>query len=145
MNIEALNKQKCKIGNVNFVINKLNAFEGDEVFGLMRTELVKVANVLDGDDMDMATLLKAVMALPQATIREVRERLFNACTYQHEGINMAAPLDTHMFDTAFDGLDTFDIYELLARCLVVNFFSSSRKIKKLMAHLNPPTKLESPS
>lgn len=147
MNFEALNKQKCKIGNISFTINKLNAFEAEKVFGLLRVDIVKVFGETENGVNDMMSIITALMAIPQHTLDQSKNMLFPNCTYCEDGNTypVAPKLETHLFDHVFQKLDLFDIYELLARCLVVNFFSSFVKFNKLQERLSLATQQEEQS
>ena len=132
-------KTKFQIGTTHFDVRKLLV---DDAFWLLEEVRegmgVSFGNIDLDDQIDLRVhIVKAVLGAPRELVRSVRDQLFANVLFRNQHNKTPVPL-LGSEDSAFDGLSAFDIYEVLVRCLAVNFFDSlSEKISSLnQAELN---------
>lgn len=121
-------KPEVKVGNVTFKIGKLNGIVGLEVMEDIRVEVATLANTIDSLK-DVFDIFMVISLLPVKFVADVRDRLFTQVKYKVDGnasdfLILAKPV----YESVFAGLDVAHIYELIARCLFVNFFSSFKRM-----------------
>ena len=115
------------IGPTTFSFTKLGAMEGWNVLERIREEVGKTADLEKlefGEDMKAmaVSLLKAVLALPSPVVEEIRRRLFASVQFKSASTTWQALAGAE--DSAFNGLESSAIYEVMGRSLSVNFFGS---------------------
>ena len=130
MNLEELKKTTVTLGTTRFTINKLSACAALEL--LERTRVALATTVVPGGESDLlgASIFTAIAAIPVEFSKDLRRELFKKVQFRRSGDSRDIYLTEEMWDMAFEGLEASDIYNLMLRALVVNFFYSFEKIKK---------------
>ena len=122
-----LTARRVKMGETTFHIGKMLPMEGFDTLERIRRALGESADlsrVGGGSIAEIgATAVKAILALPPAEVAHIRDDLF-------AHVKIACPQSSGLLDLlgnegmAFDELEPVAIYELLARCVAVNFSAS---------------------
>ena len=139
-------------GTTHFTIHKLLAMEGFRVLDKIREAVGERLSHVDSDA-SVPTMIAAVaLSIPTAKVEEIMRPLFAQVTYTntHAKTPLKVSDGNIIDDAAFAGLEPIAIYNLLIRCLAVNFFSSFTEIKSLLATALPdsspqPTATSTPS
>ena len=124
-------EQDFEMNGVRFRIEKMKSMEGWAMGLKILNKLGLSMNFLTSDAFNenmndlqaMMMLFQSVLTLPPEFVDQVRAALFERVTFQKEGesprkLGGAEPM---VFDEGF-----FEVLEVFARCLVVNFTPSSR-------------------
>jgi hypothetical protein len=127
------------IGNqgaeVWFEITKLSALRAWRLLEYIRKTLGSAEHVagIGGDNAgtDMLMLVTTLMALPEEKIEHIRSVLFENVMYRTASMRgNAVPLVTEGdIDVAFADLEPVHIYEVMGRCLMINFTGSFNAIR----------------
>ena len=142
VNIDELKKESITYGVVTFEIRKLSAVKAMEVVEILRVSLANTLTKLESSNNYVRDVLSLILTLPPEIVDKVKKMLFSSVVFRKEGeVKGGLPLEPQYYDMAFQTLDVFNIYELIARCLFVNFFYTVEKLKQFMALVlpNPPT------
>ena len=140
--IDDLKKECVTLGDTVFNINKLSASKALKLFEYMRQHIGQHFNntiVSDLSTLDSLSVIKSVLSLPADTVHYVMVKLFEGVTFK-TGKSGAMPLTEPCWDMAFS--DMAHMYDLLLRCLVVNFFSSLTQLMETYRTVIPLTPLE---
>ena len=142
---QSFQERDIDLNGTKFTIGKLLAEENFELMEILRPALGdKLHDLLDkglqehkGEDaakkqkqrtQDFAVaMITAILGLPAPVIRDVRERLFRHVSFTNRlAVDpMVLAEDT---GTAFVDLEFIHIYEMLVRCMAVNFTQSFRDL-----------------
>jgi len=139
--IDDLKKESVILGSTSFKIKKLPASKALKVFEYMRQHIGQhFNNTLDSDlsTLDSLGVIKSVLSLSADTVHHVMVKLFDCVDFKN-GQSGYMPLTESCWDMAFS--DMAHMYDLLLRCLVVNFFSSLNQLMdtyRAIAPLTPP-------
>ena len=124
---EEFKKKEFTIADTKFVINKLNAYQGMLLLDKIRVSLF--ASEIGDSSNELAMLLKSIAGFPHDKLIEIQGILFAKVQYCKKGDNAKLYLSSeNHIDMAFGDGEPVDIYELLLRCLAVNFTNSFKKI-----------------
>ena len=118
------------IEGVEFHIAPLNPFDGYQIFEEIRNEIGKVTGAqsqplnvnimgagLPGD------FIQILLNMPRAYVEALRVRMFEEVFYAYPGAREREKLVGNE-RSAFSALQPIAVYEVLVRCLAVNFTSS---------------------
>ena len=128
--IEALTKTEFEIGRTRFFIAKLPAIAAFDLLELIRHEVGKSADLVvpeGSENKRVATLLPLMLSLDPAFVKRVRTTLFEKVSYSNDRVPTPQKL-AGAEDMAFDGSEAVAVYEVLLRCLAVNFTASLRAV-----------------
>ena len=122
--LDQMNEQKFTIGEVEFSITKLSAMDGWRLLEDIRHQIGK-SDLGDSVEADiLKQISKTITGMDPAFVDDVRERLFKKVEFKTKDVKAGwLPLSGGE-DMAFEKLEPSAIYELLMRCLVVNFTAS---------------------
>lgn len=126
-------------GKTHFTITKLMPFEGFRVLDKIREAVGEQAAKLPADASVQNIIVAIAMSIPSEKLEAIMRPLFTSVTFTSATVKTPAPVADHntIDEMAFNGLEPITIYNLLLRCLAVNFFSSFTAIKSLLATANP--------
>ena len=127
---EDLNVTEFEIGGARFVISKLPAMPAFALLEEIRREVGRRSSALAPDDAGgagTAGLLQLVLDLEPQFVDRVRRKLFENVVFANETARTPQPL-AGAEDIAFEGLEPLAVYEVLLRCLAVNFSASLRGV-----------------
>ena len=127
---EELTATEFEIGRTRFFIAKLPAIGAFDLLELLRHEVGKSADLVvpEGSENErVATLLKLMLSLDPAFVRQVRQKLFEKVSFSNDRVPNPQKL-AGAEDMAFDGSEAVAVYEVLLRCLAVNFTASLRAL-----------------
>lgn len=114
-----------------FTILPLNAFEAYKLLEYVREHIG--VNLLQFNASDIASSLVSLVATKTMHVEHVRQTLFTKVRYKLptsvEGAMMKNESDIVQ---AFHKGTAADIYELLLRCVFVNFFSTFKRLSAVM-------------
>ena len=135
MNVEAMRKQDVTMGDVDFKISKIPAMEAYDLLELARIQLANCADKITPSGNAMVDFIKSVGCLPVEFTNHLKSELFKRVTFikksnmvgNNQGVGL--PLTSDKFAMAFENLDPSYVYELLIRCLVVNFFYFFKRLQ----------------
>ena len=125
---EQLTATEFEIGGTRFFVAKLPAMAAFDLMELIRHELGKSADLAlpEGAASEMiGALLKLVLSLDPAFVRLVRKTLFEKVSFSNQRVPTPQQL-AGAEEMALDGLEPVAVYEILLRCLAVNFTASLR-------------------
>ncbi len=138
-------KLNVQIGETHFEIRKLLVMDSFAVLEELREGLGEQLGEVDSDDPLQVTMVKTILSAPRELVISIRDQLFANVLFRNESYRTPMIL-AGMEEAAFDGLTPIDVYEMLVRCLAVNFFDTFREIASKLgvglsngAELNPPT------
>ena len=122
-----LTARRVKMGKTTFHIGKLLPMEGFDTLERIRLALGKSADlsrVGNGSIAEMgAAAVKAILSLPPEDVARIRDDLFAQ-------VRVSVPQSSATLELlgnegmAFEDLEPVAVYELLARCIAVNFSAS---------------------
>ncbi|MEE9451373.1 MAG: hypothetical protein V3V61_01290 [Gammaproteobacteria bacterium] len=145
MNIDEYKNSKVEIGKTTFVIDKLNANAGFKVLEILRVAIIASGESFQTAGNDFMNMCKGVLGLPIDIVESVKTELFNNIRFfkeKNETKGKGIYLQRQCYDMAFEGLEPIDMYDLLLRALVVNFFSSFQKLKSKIPQLQSLIELD---
>ena len=116
---------EVEIGETRFRFSKLPAMRGYALLEKIRTAIGRHAGVQSSAG--MGAIVRAVLSLPPEFVEEVRIELFGEVKFSNRMAQTAQTL-AGAEDTAFADLEPVAVYEVLVRCLAVNFTESFRQI-----------------
>lgn len=124
-------EQEFKIGDVRFRVGKMPALKAFNLLEYMRKVVAdrdETAGIDPGNGtIAMVMLVKAIAGLPTDAVEHIRRELFPCVQYWtpnvHGGSGIELLTDDDV-DAAFATLEPIKIYELIVRCLAVNFTGS---------------------
>lgn len=144
---EKLLDEEFTLGATSFRIHKIPALEAWEVLEQIREQFGKT---LDADVMalkgvgsamadkasenghasdrtadQISAMARLVLGLPPSFVKSLRNRLFAHAQFRNQVAVDWQPLQGGE-DTAFMNLEPVEVYNVLVRCLAVNFFPSFR-------------------
>ena len=128
-------KTEFTIGNCKFSVEKLRAMEGYWLLEQIRYEFRNTVLKELGDDEN--ALFASFFMLDPQFVETVRKRLFQRVKFTNESAITAQQL-AGAEDIAFTGLEPLAIYEIIVRCLMINFSNSLRDILDLLSRSNNP-------
>lgn len=108
---------------VKFYIEKLTPLKALALFERIRPGIGAAMAHLRKGDMNESSYIDMVCLLPPETVALAMDRLFKTVRFTRSNIPDPVTLQGDI-DSAFDGLEPIAIYEVLVRCLVVNFIGS---------------------
>ena len=123
---EAWQETEFTIGGTTFHVTKMNAMDSFEVLELIRTSSASAlvnADATGTVQETVASLISGVLSIPRSNLRQIREELFREVRFTNKiaRTKMVLYQNEHK---AFNGLLPTHVYEVLARCLCVNFTES---------------------
>ena len=129
-----LTQEDFKIGDVEFHIDPLNPFIGYKMLEEIRNEIGKVTGAqtqplnitLSGAGLP-GDFIQILLNMPASYVDSLRARLFQEVYYRYPGAMERTQLGGHE-EEAFSALLPVAVYEVLVRCLAVNFTSSAISI-----------------
>ncbi len=128
--IEKLTETEFEIDGTRFFIAKLPAMAAYDLMELIRHELGKSQALVmpeGGEDATVSGLLRVVLSLDPSFVKMVRRKLFERVSFANARATKPQQL-AGAEDMAFDGLEPVAVYEVLVRCLAVNFTPSLRAL-----------------
>ena len=117
-----LTENDFTIAQTRFVIDKLPAMRAYDLLEAIRYE-VGTTDQQGTIEWRADTLIGLILGLKPAFVKQVRDKLFAAVHFTNENAQTPQPL-LGAEDTAFKGLEPVSVYEVLTRCLAVNFMPS---------------------
>lgn len=133
-----------ELDGVRFFIDKFSAMDGAREMERLRRMIGQARVALpDGAD-GAAALIAALVHLPDIFDSGLVARHFARVRFAGQGATAPQPL-AGAEDMAFAGSEPIAIYEVLARCLAVNFFESGRRLLDLVSPPPATTSRRPPS
>ena len=123
---EKLMADEFSIGETRFFVAKLPAMAAFDLLESIRHELSKSADMSlseVGAAKTIGSLIKVVLSLNPAFVARVRRKLFEKVSFSNERMVSPQAL-AGAEDAAFSGLEPMLVYEVLIRCLAINFTAS---------------------
>ena len=136
--LDSLTDTEFEIDGTRFFVAKLPAMAAFFLLEQIRHELGKsqALTIPEGaEEQTITALLKMVLSLDPAFVRLVRLKLFEKVSFSNARVTTPQPL-AGAEDTAFDGLEPVAVYEVLLRCLAVNFLGSLRGLVSKLGDAN---------
>ena len=138
-------ERELTIGGTTFVIGKLLPMDAFRVLEKIRVAIGHSVKTINTEGMEPATSIVALLfSLPEDTVEDVRKRLFAGVKFRNQ--NAVTPRPVYPDEAmAFRDLEPVAVYEVLVRCLAVNFTGSFREIISRMGALipdSPPPDIE---
>lgn len=145
--------EKVVIGETEFIFEKALAMEAFRLFESLRPALTSVSDTLqkaeqrrqkkeDPQAIAMTALIEIAGTLPQESVQNAMTHLSQHIFFRR-GSNPKQKVATDL-DSAFAGLSTVRIYEILIRAFLVNFQTSFVDLQLLQAGLMPAKDTEKP-
>ena len=128
--LDGLTEPEVEMMGTRFFIAKLPAMAAFDLMELIRHELGKSQSVTlpeGAPDVLVSGLIRMVMSLDPAFVSGVRRKLFEHVSFSNQRVPTPQQL-AGAEDMAFDGLEPVAVYEVLVRCLAVNFTPSLRAL-----------------
>ena len=129
MKFKDYSDKTVRIKNTTFYIQKMNADKGWEVFEKLRVALADKAAEMESVGFEK-DFIKLFSCLPIDFVLSLRQELFSHVYFTNQEAKDRLELSEEFIPMAFKELEPIHIYELLFRCLAVNFFSSFQIIKE---------------
>ena len=130
-NIDDLKATDFTLGNTQFRIHKLLPMEGFRVLEDIRAALGPKIMQLQSEDTSLNNMLTGfvglVLSVSTQDVQNVMRQLFIEAYFKDEHSNQFVSLSGNE-GLAFKELEPFHVYEVLARCLVINFTGSLDEI-----------------
>ena len=128
---------------VRFYVKKLMPLQGMALFEKIRPGIgAALGAVRKSGGVDESAMIDIVCLVPSETVAVAMDRLFRHVTYSRSDV--PEPVSLHGdIDSAFAGLEPIAIYEVLARCLCINFIGSFSALLSQMGGEDDP--ITSPS
>ena len=125
-----------------FTIQQLLAMEGFRVWEPLRVELFERASrmPLTVSGNSMIALVGVLLSVSESTLDRVRSKLFEQVLFTNQNAQTPMVLAGNE-NMAFNGLETVHVYEVLVKCLVINFTPSLLELLSLMDRIpstSPP-------
>ena len=141
--------EEYKVGSITFYIKKLSAFDQNAVFEEIRYHLATETDLFDsffGNDENISVeeaqkqgtkMFTAILKLDPKFIRFLCDMLFKGVTFTTDEMAglQPLPLTTQNEETAFRNISFTTRYELLVRCLKLNFSDSLESIVSALTSL----------
>lgn len=127
--MEEFRKPEFEINGTHYEITKMRSMPGFALLEQIRQNLglsfsalaeIRNGNLLEADA--MTALAQTLLCLPPDFVELVRKKLFEGVSFRNEEVKTALPL-AGKEQMAIK--EPFEVYELIARCLAVNFIPSS--------------------
>ena len=134
----AFAERDFEIGNTHFRVHKLLPMRGFQVLEMIRSALGgKLASVLSDTDSGVATVIVgAALSLPPEAVERISAALYERVEFARPGSDYMA-LTPATQPMAFEDIEPVQIYELLIRCLAVNFTASWDAILSRIREIRP--------
>lgn len=123
---------------VKFQVEKLMPLQGLALFEKIRPGIGAALARINKEGMGEGTLIDIVCLFPPETVGIIMDRLFQTVLYSRESVPDATRLSGDV-DSAFFGLEPIAIYEVMARCLIINFIGSVSALLSRMRGEGSPT------
>lgn len=121
--IEDLKKPTVTYGGIKFEVRELLTMESVDLLDyIIERAVARSSSIMISTDSAAMSLLLAVMSLPAPEKAYIRSALFKHVVYT-DGQGVSDTLAENE-DHAFEKLEAFHVYAVLARALVVNFLPS---------------------
>lgn len=137
LNSDNLRQTQFMIGEKQFTILPLSAFEGFKLLEYIRENIG--FNLLQFDSESLGSSLASLIATKAVYVDHVRKVLFSKVSFRTLDSKVSGMLSDININQAFEDCQAFDIYELLLRCVYVNFFSTFDRVSKLLDNKPQPT------
>jgi len=125
---EDFKNPEFEISGVKFKISKLPPMKGFKMAEEIRFNLAKSANQIEvdgsSDEKSAALFFKAILSLPVEFIERLQKELFKHFEFQGSGVDKGWMILSGAEDMAFQDFEIINIYEALARGLIINFSGS---------------------
>lgn len=117
-------KQKeCTLGRTRFRIEKMLPMQGFEVLEMVRSAVGDRFRTLSAETGTAGALISVILGIDPPALRSIMDRLFRSVHFTNA--NVKTPMVVFGNEgMAFESCQPIDVYELLARCLTVNFRES---------------------
>ena len=133
-------ERECQIGDTTFSIGKMPTIEGWDCMEVIREQTGMTIMNLKDDSKDsedpriavMKAIVKIFFTLPVPFVKKLKIQLFSHCQYKNEQTTWS-PLKQVNMQSAFGALEPIAVYEVLVRCLAVNFTVSCQEIIDLIS------------
>ena len=142
---------KLTIGGVSFDICKLPVMDGYRLSEQIRealalqSEAVEMPQDVKGEAVAATAFVKSVLTLPPSVVEKVRKTLFSSVTFKTKDVEQGWIGLLGAEDMAFESLETYHVYEVFGRCLLVNFSGSFTDILSRFQGLMDRLKASNPS
>ena len=156
---EELSVSQFEIGQVRFNVQKLPAMAAWALMEQIRRELgrtsaevVALGNTAASNDdeeeatgLTWGTVIQMVLSLEPVFVDGVRKKLFERVEFQRDDTARTPQKLAAAEDMAFEDVEPLAVYEVLLRCLVVNFSPSLRALGSRFGVLGRTSIPSSPS
>ena len=140
MNIKAswAKELEFSIKSTRFRITRMLPMDGFAVLEDIRQSIGENIQLIRESSSVTTALATVVMAIKPNDLERIRHKLFAEVSFQNEIAKTWRPLypDEAM---GFNGLEAIHVYEVLGRCLAVNFFDSSQGIARAFQDMTQDT------
>ena len=128
--IKGLKEPEFMIEDVIFQVKKLSPWKGWQLMEKIRYDLGMSADNVDASEESTLLFYKAILMMPPEKIEQYMEILFKGLEFRGEGVERGWMALDGSEDMAFQSLEPIHFYELLVRCLAVNFSKSFHAIAR---------------
>ena len=127
--VEQMTKTDFTIGSTHFAVTKMPAFESYAMSESIREALGKITGQEQAvfQENQWGSIVQMFLSLPASFVEGVRRELFQYVYYLRPD-SMLQPAPIGDVNVAFDGLEPMAIYEVLVRCLAINFTASGLEV-----------------
>ena len=122
--IKGLKDSEFSMCGVKFQVKKLSPIAGFHMFEKIRYEISSNAESSEAEPDSPLLFYKAVLTLEPRVIEEIRVELFKSVSFRGNGVESGWMELDGSEEMALQGMEALHIYELLIRCLSVNFSGS---------------------
>ena len=120
-----------KLGDTTFYVRKLTAMRGHKVSEMIRAA-VGVQTLRFGGASDVPTLIAGIiLSLNPVDVEAITKVMWERVEFKNGTAQTPLPLLGNE-DMAFEHLEPVDVYEVIVRCLAVNFTASLEGILSRM-------------
>ena len=141
-NPESLSEPQFQIGDTRFSVKKMPAMEAWAVLEKIRAQTGAAMDLSTPEGGIEHTFLRIIVSLRVDFVNSLRMELFRHVSYTNASTSLVPVAGNE--DNAFDGLEPIAVYEVLVRCLAVNFTGSFRAISEAISKLPSPPSTTSP-
>jgi len=122
--VKGLKNPEFTMEGVKFQIKKLSPIKGFNLFEKIRYEISRNADSAEAEPDSPLLFYKAILTLNPDVIEGIREDLFRNVSFRGNGVETGWMDLDGSEDMAFQEMEPLHVYELLIRCLAVNFSGS---------------------
>ena len=123
-NIRNFTESEFNIGTTHFKVHKLAPKTGFKVLEMIRTAVGPGLSSLPVEGGTMSIITNVVFSIPEDAVERISNAMYERVEFSPAGSTGGAMPLLASLEMATEAFEPFEFYELLARCLAVNFTGS---------------------